>query len=492
MSLDDRLRRGLHAGLSEGADGSDVVALAEAKARGRTRARHQRRARAATSVVVVLLLMISVGAVLRSARNGDPELRTAATDPDAATPVRRALFDPMPRVDLFDAGVLGEPGFYTRTIAAGGDGNLWLITDSLAPNPENTPKRTAAVVRVALDGTVTPFPIFIDAKPTALFDLIKGPDGNPWFAASTSDGTTTGTAWAIGTVSADGAVHIFAAGLEGVRPVRLSAGRDGALWFYERYDDPAHVQKPRTGRGRMTSDGTVTHVAISERSYVNELLYLPEPAENVDVDDRSWPFDPTILEQRPMLIAALPPTNGTTWQLRAVGAADAGWEKPFVRRIAADGTFTDFHFDEYDALGQSQGYGPLGNEGFAVAPDGALWLALDLRLADPGAGAIVGRLTPDGAFSEMTLTRGVSSIAIDVNGNVWFTTRPPRDERGPLQGYIGRIVVAPRPADGGAPVPTIPSDDNGCVPGAVHGTVPDPWARSLAVLGGPVCATTKR
>jgi hypothetical protein len=445
-----------------------------------------------TTLIVAVVVLLLGGVIIGTSRLEDRALPGAATDGNAGAPVRRTPFDPVPRVDLVDAGVLGEPGFFARSIVAGGDGNLWLIADSLAPTPTDTPKRTAAVVRIAVDGTVTLFPILIDAKPTALFDLIKGPDGNPWFAASTNDGTTTGTAWAIGTVSADGAVQIFAAGFAGVRPVRLSAGRDGALWFYERYDDPARVQKPRTGRGRMTIDGTVTHLAIAERSSLNELLYLPEPAENIDVNDASWPFDTPILEQRPMLIAALPPTNGTTWQLRAVGAADAGWEKPFVRRIAADGTSTDFHFDELDALGQSQGYGPLGSEGYAVASDGALWLALDVDPAgDPGGQTIIGRLTADGSFSEMTLTRGVSSLAVDGDGNVWFTTRPPRDARGPLQGYVGRIVVHP-PAAGGAPLPTIPADDNGCVHGAVRGTVPAEWAQSLAVLGGPVCATTRR
>jgi streptogramin lyase len=241
----------------------------------------------------------------------------------------------------------------------------------------------------------------------------------------------------------------------------------------------------------MTVDGTVTQLASTDRSYFNELLYLPGPAGNVDVNDRSWPFDPPILEQRPLLIVGLPPTNGTTWQLLAIGAADAGWEKPFVRAIAADGTSTDFHFDEFDALGQSQGYGPSGSQGFAVAPDGALWLARDAHPQDPGGDAIIGRLTADGSFSEMTLTRGISSIAVDAEGNVWFTTRPPRDARGPVQALVARMVVHP-PAAGGAPVPTIPPDASGCVPGVAQGTIPAGWPRSLAVLGGPVCATTTR
>jgi virginiamycin B lyase len=116
-------------------------------------------------------------------------------------------------------------------IALGPDGAMWF-----------TEQWAGQIGRIAMDGSVTEYPLpALLRSPTG---IALGPDGAMWF---------TGRAWSrIGRIAADGQVTEFA--LPGGRlPTAIAPGPDGAMWF---------TAPGSNSIGRITTAGSVTEFAI--------------------------------------------------------------------------------------------------------------------------------------------------------------------------------------------------------------------------------------
>ena len=108
---------------------------------------------------------------------------------------------PLPRRDSFPIGIV-----------EGSDGALWF-----------TEGRGDKIGRLALDGTITEYPI--PTRGAFAGDIARGPDGNVWFTEQVGD--------KIGRVTPSGEVTEFPLAA-GTLPGPIVAGPDGAMWFTER------------------------------------------------------------------------------------------------------------------------------------------------------------------------------------------------------------------------------------------------------------------
>jgi streptogramin lyase len=223
-----------------------------------------------------------------------------------------------------------------------------------------------------------------------------GPEGNLWFAATSS--ASSQDPGAVGRVDPDGKVVEF--GLEGKSGAQaIVAGPDGNLWFTE----------PSAGRiGRVTVAGTIT------------TFPLPDP------------------DSRPGAIAAGP--DGNLWFTEAAGdrigrIAPAGaiaefplasGSKPAGIVAGPDGNlwFTELGLNRIGRIspsGQIAEFPLAGGEPrpdrITVGPDGNLWFTYD------GANSI-GRITATGEVAEFPLPILSAAWAISAgpDGNVWFSS----------------------------------------------------------------------
>jgi streptogramin lyase len=131
-------------------------------------------------------------------------------------------------------------------IAAGSDGNLWLL------NNGGEDVVTWSVSKMTTAGAFTDYPL-----PDAglLTDIAPGPDGNVWYTRTQDPLTPSGAA--IGRITPSGVATEFAIKSTS-DPRGIAAGPDGAVWFGESYD---------TIVGRMTTSGSLTEYTVDTRPY---------------------------------------------------------------------------------------------------------------------------------------------------------------------------------------------------------------------------------
>lgn len=256
---------------------------------------------------------------------------------------------------------LTAPGTVSCVVegATATDGNIW--GSSIGDQ---------SLVRYAPDGTATRFG---DAGFAS--DVAAGDDGNLW--------TTNGENRRVGQTTTAGTFAAFPAGPQGVggRPVAITAGPDGNIWFAQVPD----FGTPASGIGRVTSFGVVTEFN----------------------DEGLTPVD----------IAAGP--DGNLWITQGPG-------RPVVRRTL-DGTTTEFS-DPAVPLG--------GATRITVGADGNLWIN------DPANERAV-RVTPSGVFTAVPLGGPVGSgafgggLGVAPDGALWFVQRDGL--------AFGRITSEPAP-----------------------------------------------
>jgi streptogramin lyase len=191
--------------------------------------------------------------------------------------------------EITEFPVLAPPASATG-IAAGPDGALWFTQPSLD-----------RIVRMTLDGTMTPFSLPAGRGPTG---IAAGPDGALWF-----------TEWPgnrIGRITTAGEVTEFPALRSGAHPLAITTGPDGNVWFTE------------TGAnriGRINGQGRLTHydAGISPGSGLADI----GPGQ----DNAVW-FVETAGNRMGRIVVGPGATTGAASAVTATGATIAGKVRP--------------------------------------------------------------------------------------------------------------------------------------------------------------------
>lgn len=304
-------------------------------------------------------------------------------------------------------------------IAAGSDGNLWLLNnggESLDP---------WSVSRMTTSGTFTNYPL---PDPGLLTDIAPGPDGNLWYARVGPD--------RIGRIAPAGAATEFPVGVHR-NPFGVAAGPDGALWFTE------HDLK---GVGRITTGGGITEYSVGV--FTNGIVLGPDGAlwlagcANVGLCGSlhgaqlaQFPTPNPAPGVCPEKIVAGP--DGNLW-FQYVGRASIG-------RLTTAGTYTEFPVVTGIRV-----------HDIAAGVDGNLWFT-NSDFVD----AWIGRITPNGQVTTFPLPVGSvpRGIAAGPDGAIWFAN-----------GYdVGRINPG-APAPGVTRVTPSFGPDTGGTPVTILGT----------------------
>ncbi len=248
------------------------------------------------------------------------------------------------------------------------------------------------------------------ARSTAIGGLTVTADGSAWFTEVNRN--------AVGRLTADGRYTEYPLPTPDRQPQGIATGTDGGVWFAEESIAVNQI-------GHLSLDGT-----------------LAEYGQGITDTTQPW------------RIAA--GTDGNLW------FTEIGQQPPFtnrVGRITPAGRVTEFVAkvpDEiaegpdgamwFTAEGERLGRITPGGgvsyvnftggtpQGLVAGGDGALWLVLN---DSPPDAARVSRVTPDGAETDFPVpgpARGLSSIALGGDGNLWFCD--------PVLHSLGRITTA--------------------------------------------------
>jgi virginiamycin B lyase len=252
-----------------------------------------------------------------------------------------------------------------ESVARGRDGALWF---SGAPD---------ALGRIATDGTVTRYPLRGNA---AVGQIVAGPDGDIWFAASNG----------IGRASPAGTVTEYSVNTTEGTPYGIAAGSDGALWF-------TLQSPPYNGLiGRITTGGIVKE------------YQLPGP------HGFAWP-------NLPGSIAA--GADGALWFTQNVTGQ--------IGRITTSGKISYYMV-------------PSGNPwDITAGPDGALWFTAGPDESEGGGTSQVGRIATSGKVTEYAIPSGSvpDRITTGPDGALWFSEYLPYGASYG-SGRLGRITTA--------------------------------------------------
>ena len=281
-----------------------------------------------------------------------------------------------------------------RDIAAGADGNLWLVGWS------------NVVVRLSPTGAVTTFPQ--GEKPEACGEctagrIVGGPDGNLWVAVADSN--------LIGRITPGGAISQFA--LPGVPeslnpgegPDAMTVGPDGSVWF----------MRPDANRiGRISPFGVMQEFPVQ--------IDKPGKPQNEPGELTAGP-DGNVWFTAPGrgLIGRITPAGVVTTFLAGVGRPLRGGPRAIttgpdgnlwftapdanrIGRMSPDGSVTLFRVP-------FGGFVPGSIRGITLGPDGNLWFS------EPARGRIA-RITAAGAVSHIPPTPVIGAIRLRGSGMV--------------------------------------------------------------------------
>jgi virginiamycin B lyase len=261
---------------------------------------------------------------------------------------------------------------------------------------------------MAAGGHITEFPLPSGSRPLG---ITVGPDGALWFAES---GTNK-----IGRITTGGQVQEFPTPFGGSQPARITAGPDGNLWFTETLGDRI---------GRITPSGTITEFFTGIRSLDPEdittgpdgalwFTVFPDPEGLVPgwvgriTTDGQMRLIPSST-QGDDVVSPLGIATGSDGNLWITGPGNGT-----VGRMTTSGALTVFHLPA----------GVASSPAFITAgPGGALYFTeqgLGSALAR-SAGNRIGRITTAGTIAELRIpTAGSSPDAITTasNGTLWFT-----------------------------------------------------------------------
>ncbi|HET9199006.1 MAG TPA: hypothetical protein VFN92_12230 [Solirubrobacterales bacterium] len=275
------------------------------------------------------------------------------------------------------------PAMHARGVTIGPDGNLWFAGTSSSGS--RTP---GAVGRVEPDGRVVEFGLQESSGAAA---IVAGPDGNLWF--------TEPIAGRIGRVAVGGAIVTFPLPRPDSRPTGIAAGSDGNLWFTEYAGDRI---------GRITPAGAIAEFSLAAGSKPAGIVAGP--------DGNLW-----FTERGANRIGRITPA-GRIAEFRLSGANP----RPHAIAVGPDGNLW-FGSEGANRIGRITPAGAIdefpvplqnGTEAIAAGPDGNLWFSSYGR---------VGAIAPDGRLARLTCLKGgcrlpVLSLTAGTGGEIWAGT----------------------------------------------------------------------
>jgi streptogramin lyase len=296
-----------------------------------------------------------------------------------------AVFAPLPRFlasypapQVSYGGNPGEPGIWN--IAKGSDGNMWVVATGYAE-----------VLKVALDGTMTAYPLSDPSyQPTG---IVAGSDGNLWFAEG-------GNA-AIGKITTAGVITEYT--LPGSAfPDVVALGPDGNVWF----DDFGNQ-----AIGKITPSGTITEYPLPANASIDGIaagadgnLWLADVGDNAILK----------VSTSGQIVATYPvPTANAQPQGITAGPDGNVWFTEYsgqhIGRITPSGSIAEFAIPTGSANPQA----------IVAGPDGRMWFA---ELSTEAGQGKIGFITVDGKHVQDFFNNGyhVHDLAFDAHGMLWL------------------------------------------------------------------------
>lgn len=305
------------------------------------------------------------------------------------------------------------------------------------PSPRWTPGSPAELPALtAPPASVRAIRLFPLPRPRSEpFDIAAGPDGSMWFTEFAAD--------KIGRVTPTGTTTEYQVPTPDAGPYQIAAGPGGTMWFTEYNTRKA---------GEVTADGRIAELSIPGPTFgglgitgsAHGDVYIADPDDAVDRIASGGTMTRTALGQdpagAPYAIAAT--DDGQVWFTRYQGYFEysrvlqplAGRPVTLANPLsdmdalaAGPGNqiwFTDFATSTVGKVDEASRHvtlfpaGPAycGLTDIAIAPDGTAWFT-----AQDG---IVGRVTPAGAVTELTLPQPGSNpngIAAGPGRTLWVT-----------------------------------------------------------------------
>ena len=297
-----------------------------------------------------------------------------------------ATFAPAPAfLSTYDLPTVGSGRFAQgpgpQNITKGPDGNMWVVTTSIAE-----------VIKVASDGTFTTYPT---TNPQSQLQCIAvGSDGYLWFAEPGNN--------AIGKISTSGTITEYPLPQNPASPECVGLGKDGNMWFD---DDTNGVI------GSITPSGKITEYPAPANTFVNHIatgsggnLWMTDIGNNAIL----------VASTSGQIVASYPiPTKNAFINGIAEGPDGNIWFTEFnankIGRITPAGTLTEFPT-------------PAGSGApfmITAGPDGKMWFAEMGPFIGVGR---VGYITIDGKQTRDFLGDGnhVRDLAFDATGKLWY------------------------------------------------------------------------
>lgn len=322
--------------------------------------------------VVAMLALVGMCACSQASSAIPSQTQPAAMNPGAPAD-RRGL-----EVKYFDTPSAGAwPGY----IVSGPQKALWF-----------TEEFTSKIGRVAVNGSITEFPVSNGQEPEG---ITVGPDGNLWF---TEPGANE-----IGRMTPQGAMTLFQITGSNPSPRGITTGPDGNLWSVELYDGYLDRITPK---GRITRFQIPTYApfAWAITTGPDGDLWFTESAANVigRFNPSTQKFDASIAvptaDSTPFAILLTPDKH--IWFTERTGDK--------IATVEGSGSVREF------PIAQPESY----PEDLALGSDGELWFTEsqtgDLGRIDPASGKFGHIITlPSGSIP--------NAISPGSNGNVFFT-----------------------------------------------------------------------
>lgn len=303
-------------------------------------------------VVGTVLAAPSVAAVLGSAQiteftiPGATYLGRIITGPDGRLWIPHSESSRLTAMSV--TGSLQEfelpPNEIALTITRGATNEFWLTL------------RSGSLARMALDGTMTLFPVPWATDWRGFGGIVLGPDGNVWFGQHAENAITK--------MTSSGSFTQYIIPTHPAGPSDLTVGSDGNMWFVEN-------AATTDGIGKITLNGTITEFPLPRRSTPTELLVA-----------------------NPCSITSGP--DGNIWFTECYGNR--------IGRLSPNGTLTEFDLPIPDSRPGE----------ITPGPDGAMWFA------ESGSGRIGRISTNGDLVEFVVPGGCPSSVVAGPDGNIWF------------------------------------------------------------------------
>jgi uncharacterized protein (TIGR03437 family) len=275
-----------------------------------------------------------------------------------------------------------------RDLAPGSDGNVWFTGSS-------------RIGKITPAGVILEYPL-----PSGFFTpkMTPGPDGNIWFSSSGE----------VAKISTSGVVTTVLSATPGWVTQDLAFDGGGNLWLVDYINNQV---------GELTTKGEFKKFAvpINGKNPATGQAMSGLRAICLGADGNMW-----FTENLGKRVARITPAgvitefgSGDSPDQIVLGSDGNVWftEQSTIGRMTPAGSLTEWHMP-------SQGESPVN---ITRGPDGAIWIAA-LWIIDPGnQGNRVMRMSPAGAFTELTIATGalssIDAMVAGPDGNIWLSER---------------------------------------------------------------------